>query len=669
MSFTHPAFLLLFPLVFLPVLIHLLNRKRYRVQPWPSNRFLRQVLKQAQGYWRLRQFLILACRVLLLVALLAILVRPQSGGRFFRLFQSAPDRVILLLDRSTSMELRASGQSQTHRERSIEWFQSEGQLMEKTRFVLIDSAALEAVELDSLAQLSALTAAAPTDASGSASDLLRRAAEVLAETGGAEEAEIWFAGDRQRIAWEPESLVEWREAQEALQNLAVNPQLRRLDFPIGSENNVSLDLLEWARLNREGESRLNLRIRIRRGRDETERIPVTVMRNGIRTEEDFMVTGREFETLLTLEGGGPDQAIEGWIAPGNDPNVRDHTCFFALAAEKQAFAAVVAEDDGLGRTFSLAIDPSPGRLNREATRYTTAQADTLPWEALALVVWQGALPTGRMAGTLETFVQEGGYLLICPSLGDQAPGDLFGLRRTGVETADEPGWSLGPIDPFPGHPLGPTWDGKNLRLEDLRFVKRSAVQWEDGRSLARYAGAGAGQFLWRKTSGRGEIYAISSLPDPSWSNLDEGLVLVPLLQRLLEAGRQRFETIVRLETGDALPPDLVGKPIERLDDGSKPVPGNQRFEAGIYRIGQRTVVVNRPSVESDPRAVSDEEMAGCLAGINDSQLAAEGVGAGSGPKEIWRWFALLFLVFLVIEASLSLPPVRSSVSESPTTAS
>ena len=103
MIFLQPFILWGLPLVLLPVIIHLLNRMRYRTVAWAAMMFLLTASKQATRQARVREWLILACRILAVLALLFFLARPLVGGWLGAAAGNQPDTVVVVLDRSPSM--------------------------------------------------------------------------------------------------------------------------------------------------------------------------------------------------------------------------------------------------------------------------------------------------------------------------------------------------------------------------------------------------------------------------------------------------------------------------------------------------------------------------------------------------------------------------------------
>src|SRR6266404_7900838 len=58
----------------IPIIIHLLNRKRFRVVPWAAMRFLLAAQKRTVRKLRVEQWLLLAVRTLLILLLIAAMV-------------------------------------------------------------------------------------------------------------------------------------------------------------------------------------------------------------------------------------------------------------------------------------------------------------------------------------------------------------------------------------------------------------------------------------------------------------------------------------------------------------------------------------------------------------------------------------------------------------------
>src|SRR5438132_14401197 len=80
MTFLQPFILWGLPLALLPLVIHLLNRMRYRSIHWAAMSFLLSASRASTRYAKLRQILVLLCRIGALLALVFAVARPLAGG-------------------------------------------------------------------------------------------------------------------------------------------------------------------------------------------------------------------------------------------------------------------------------------------------------------------------------------------------------------------------------------------------------------------------------------------------------------------------------------------------------------------------------------------------------------------------------------------------------------
>ncbi len=102
LSFTNPALLGGMALASIPIIIHILNRRRFKTMDWAAMDFLLQAAVRNKRRVRLENLLLLALRTLLVLLLIATVARPftKKEDALASLFGSegATERVILLDD-------------------------------------------------------------------------------------------------------------------------------------------------------------------------------------------------------------------------------------------------------------------------------------------------------------------------------------------------------------------------------------------------------------------------------------------------------------------------------------------------------------------------------------------------------------------------------------------
>ena len=83
MSFLSIAFLAALPIIALPILLHFFDRRRKVEIPWGAMQFLRAAETKRSSARKLKEWLLLLCRVLALAALVLALARPLVPAGFF----------------------------------------------------------------------------------------------------------------------------------------------------------------------------------------------------------------------------------------------------------------------------------------------------------------------------------------------------------------------------------------------------------------------------------------------------------------------------------------------------------------------------------------------------------------------------------------------------------
>ena len=103
----------------LPLLIHLLHRRRYRETSWAAMRFLQQAIRARSRRIRLEHLLLLIIRTLIVLLVVVALARPyaESFARYFS--AELPWHHVLVIDNSLSMRYRTGTGTRFEQAREI----------------------------------------------------------------------------------------------------------------------------------------------------------------------------------------------------------------------------------------------------------------------------------------------------------------------------------------------------------------------------------------------------------------------------------------------------------------------------------------------------------------------------------------------------------------------
>jgi hypothetical protein len=670
MSFLQPILLVGLPLALLPVIIHLINQHRHRTVRWAAMMFLLDAKKMTKGLARLRQILILAMRVLAIATLVFAASRPLAGG-WIGLAGGKADTLLILLDRSASMEQQNLETGESKRSAALDRIAG---LIETTghhsEIVLIDSATLSPVTLTDAQALRDLPEAAPTATSADIPALLRKAIDHLAanESG---RTDIWLASDLCQADWKSGS-GEWESLRADLA-ARESARLFLLAFPDTGGDNTSIAVRGVKRQRGPEGQRLLMDLVIRRsgagagGGEAT--VPVEITLNGTRTVADFTVTGSELVLLgHTLPLGAGDERGWGRLDLPADDNPADNTAYFVFD-EPAPRRTVILSDDALTAEAiraAAASSTEPG-VAYEATVLGTAAVSQIPWSETALLFWHAPIPAADSpeATLLQQHVAAGRSLIFLPPA-DEGGGELFGVKWGEWQGGGDQPLAVDWWRTETGL-LANTRNGAPLPVSELGVFRTRAFEGGDlpllkvKDDLTVIARVLTEAGLSDEENANGSVHVWGTLPRADHSGLaSEGVVFFVMTHRALDAGAGAVSRARALVAAAGV---LSGSPGARPLDSvagaeALAAPGllPGAFETAEESGTRRLLALNRPESEDDTRVLTPEALEPLLAGV-DFRRIDDTVGSGSSlAAEIWRAFLVAMALALLAEAILCLPP-------------
>ena len=617
MSFLNPALLFALPAIALPLIIHLINRRRFRKKAWGPMMFLREAMREKRGHRRLREWLVLACRMLTVAALVFAVCRPLIGGWLAGWVGSGNQPVMIVLDRSASMAMRLPGQVQSKQELGINALITESKRVSPSPLLLVDSASLQVRELKTIEELAELSGTdIRTDWPGALLAALHAWQEARYGRG-----ELWLTSDMQETDWQPDD-SRWTEIKAVYRQLSTPPTVRLLTMR-GEQPNLVLTCGPGDSFNE-----LLVTITNRNATQPTNEVPITWEIDGNRHVQSVSLTDTITSASLRIPVNATATLRSGFVSLPDDGNNRDNRAYFAVDQASELTNIVVSEDPAMARLLQLACSPWSG-TNDESIQTLWRRPDDLQdidWNKAPLVIWQG----DTVLPELASLVDRGGQLLLFPD----SRFDMITYSNATQAPATEP-LTVATWSRHHG-PLADTAGGKPMLLDQLQIRQWAPIEC-NGTTLATLSNQ---QPLIQSVSlGEGLVHTCNTLPTPSWSNLGEGLVLVPLVQRLIARGAQSLATVERLDC-DA----NVAVAGLTMDDGT-------------------TLVYSRPFSEDQLGTLSDEVVTVLFGGIKLTtfDLAASDKSNTEGlASEWWRPFLVIMLLLLAAESVLTLPTTRPS---------
>ncbi len=646
LGFLHPLFLWGMLGAALPIIIHLINRRRARRVVFSATYFVQLSNKRLARRLKLKQWLLLLFRTLLLLLIPLLLARPHVSerGAKARVTDSAvPATRILVFDRSLSMQARYDGAQlfERARDKARDLTTAFGG---QDNFALISappSPSAKPMELtfDPGEMLRGIDDLEP---SFRATDLLPALdrARLLLESSTLPRKQVILIGDATRNGYaseislssggEPVAVIlhDVREGR-PVANTAITGFTAEPSFFTGPRDwKLSVQVSNF-------------------GSEALAGLPVTVLADGENVAGGFLdieageTATKDFiqrfrkNTAMRLEARIPKDALDA-----------DNRRRLWLAASENLNALVVNGRPSVTRhldeIFYIREALNPGDMNRSRIRTTAVTPDWLeqnPLDGFDLVFLCDVPEIKETVGTLLTsFVSDGGGLFIAagPGLDPDSynrhllpllPGFLRGEHMAGTTSREAGRGAAVHLSRFDyGHSIFRIFSDETAKSLYDAPVRGYLTFDPDARPgkviLARYTDNSPA--LVEQRVGQGRVMLWTTSVSRSWTDLPIQPGFLPLIQesgRYL-AGERRDDDIRNREAGERfrwtgeeeirslLDPDGKEIPLEPQGDGASSVGSPPLETPGFYTVksasGVRLFAVNTPLAESDLRPLSED---------------------------------------------------------------
>ncbi len=676
MSLLAPALLAGLGLLIVPVLIHLTQRRRSEVTPFPSLMFLREIPFRTTQRRRLRHPLLFALRCLALVLIVLAFTRPFAASDASSASETARD-VVLLLDTSGSLGFAGRRDAALAEARGVL-----GELVEGDRAALVtfDDRAVEQIALtaDLDAVRTALGQVEPSDRPTLLETGLQVAGRILGNSERSQR-EVVLISDFQRTSWEDDgrgrlpdgvilrtvSVADGESANVAVANVQLS----------GTEDDRHRFLARVVNLGDEPVSGLSVSLELG-GRDvATRTVDLEARGAGTAVFDDVPI---------------PDGEPRGRVKISADGLQTDDELRFVATPIPELDVALLEGSRGrrdrslfLERALTLGDQP-----RMRITRRPAGSFDLAGLSGLAAVILNDTdIGTASRSQRLQQWVESGGALLVVLGPGSDpaqwAGKDsvLLGGRVGAIaDQTSRGGVRLAWLD-YDHSVFEPFVTPRSGDFSAARFFRfRRFEPGEGTRVLARFEDGEPA--LVEHVVGDGRVLTWMSTLDRFWNDLALQPVFLPFVHRTLRHAASYEEPQRWIETGtdlelaglieseamtgdDATEWVLVTPRDDRLPiDTSGETPWIEFPEAGFYQLetveGRQapiTVAVNLPLTESDLAAVEPERVEAAITGAPAGEAAsgtgieAAGIGTGEpGRREFWWPLLMLAAIVLMTES-------------------
>ena len=572
MAFEHVTALYALPLAAAPIIIHLLNRRRFKVLEWAAMEFLLASSRRNYRRIRLEQLILLLLRTLLIILLIFMIARPKV--RRGPLAGSAEQRRFVLLVLDTSMSMGYRDGSLSSYDRGLGFAKDVvGSLRKGDSWALVAAQGAgrvivgePSVDLDAARGAVTREGLRLSDAGGSVAGVLE-ACQELVERAQKPNKEVYIITDMQRVSWLASSGSAAAEHVARARELSKAAAVAIVD--VGAETPTNLAVTELGHGGplavAGGEAVLRVRV-ANSGPALAADVTVDLLVDGFkqqRTASRDIAPGAsgEWELRHVFRRRGFHEVAAELQA---DNLARDDRRFLALAVRESVRVLCVDGEPGAdlfsGETDYLRQALRPGGERLDDLRETGA-ADRLSLFDPEAVTIEGFTPSelprydavvlanvphldDEPRKALERYVREGGALLVF--LGDRVDPDLYnrslyregkGLlpcslgevvgegaeRRNAVHISGEMG----------RHPFTRLFrEQKAIKLTSPFFFRYWRLEGVDGRDDVRVVCRfdGGAPAMVEATHGRGRVVVFASSADDEWNDMPSWPAYLALMQ-------------------------------------------------------------------------------------------------------------------------------------------
>ncbi len=593
MPFLAPLYLIGAAAAGIPIVLHMISRRRAQRLPFPTIRFLKSSNEQTSRRQKIQDLFLLLLRVLLFILLAVALAQPFLGTRAFGLGRGI--QAVIVLDNSFSMGTEHEGSPRFARAKDLAIVcvdslpeGSEAALLlasppsgQPRPLLTSDRAAVRgAVHKAHLSQARAdLTAAVQR-----AYDLLEQEEEK------APTREVYLVTDLQANAWTPPSETE----QAKPETEGPKPNLVIVDAGRDDYRNLAVTELIVRGGARVRGRPVSLQAKVHNYAPKAATVNATLYVDGAKqANQQLEIPGSLTATATfshTFDAAG---VHTGWVQIGDDSLALDNRRDFSIDIQEHIPAAIIRESHTgmptLDPAFFVAkaLDPFGSDPSKTAalvqttlTDYEQVTHEFLKKHKVVVLVDPGSLKRSQ-AAVLRRYVRRGGRLIIFPGPSLRAKtmnvflngeGDLPGGDSALMPvTVHEPAQGLVSRREFKtlvnldtDHPALRIFKNYRRLVQTVKVYNYAPIDVEQTSPARILIGLSDGKpFLLENAFEKGRVLLFASAADPDWSNLGAGRFLVPLLHRLV---------YYLTEQSDVEGTHIVGAPVQlTLRELSRPV--------------------------------------------------------------------------------------------------
>ncbi|HKQ37213.1 MAG TPA: BatA domain-containing protein [Verrucomicrobiae bacterium] len=625
MSFLNPILLAGLAAIAVPIIIHLLNRRKFHKVVWAAMRFLQTSVEQNQRRMRVEDMILLALRCLLVALLAVALARPAILSKATDLFGQSKVTGVLILDNSYSMGVSDGSMTRFDKARDAALAAIDSLPIGSATAVLLASdvvrGAIPEPTFDMNLARKVIRDAPLTDRGTDLLPAIEKAVDVLRDR-LAIRKEIYLITDGQAVGWSQLS-----EIQSAFEKTKSEITTHIILTSEHEDQNLGVSDLRLASGLSPVKQSLRFEVKVTNfGKEEARSIRVGLNVDDEAATDEFTIDALPPGSTKSISLFGK-LMTEGFHSvhariPGDRLRADDQRSLVVRAIKDVRVLLVDGEPGSEPRdseTYFLrnALIPVPSEMQGDyfikATTVTTPDLGSVRVDDFdALILANVSDVSENMLRNVEQYLRRGGGLIVFP-----------GAKANPIFYNEQLFRRFQFLPAGLGTPRGEAdQDEKYFTLQDKDYQHSIVAIWNDPASgtlgsarfyrafqmlpstLPKSKDAGEPQVILKfadgapavmeRTWGLGRVVLFSSTADTAWNDLPVRLSFVPLVHRTLGSIVQRQDEGLNIRVGEKFARRVGAEFLDRSATFTKP--GQTEAFREVDRV---EVVDGRPMLQYD----------------------------------------------------------------------
>ncbi|MCH8034183.1 MAG: BatA domain-containing protein [Bacteroidetes bacterium] len=689
MTFLNPAILIGLAAATIPVIIHLLNLRKLKKIEFSTLIFLKELQKNKIRRVKLKQWLLLALRVLIILLIVTAFARPTlEGVSIGGTTSAAKTTALFILDDSFSMSVvDQNGSYINQAEQTIKILLSNFEEGDEAGLILvsgdIEGEVAVTTNINSVAEK--LKNINVSDASGTINSALIKASNLILESKNFNK-EIYLLSDFQkdRIAIE-QNLTNLSQA------LNERVKLYSFDFSGKEVYNIGISKLKVITKIFEINKPISFEATVTNYSDQTvNNLVVSLIVGGKRSAQKSINLTSNKAKIVQLEGtANKNGFVEVTVEIEDDEVSVDNKRFSSIFIPEKISVILLYDKFNDIRFVKLALQSAADNGNLELDEKPLSKISTIKLNNYDAVIIIGSKVIDR-SGDLRRLLTDGGGVIIFPSSEPDLVGFRGILNSLKLPQAKELIYYSEQVNKTVDfekidydHPLL-----QNIfRDEQKKEIESPIIQnyykispMGKGRSIISLLDGSS--FLSEYNFGRGKIFVFNVPPVLEWSDFPIKSIFAPLIYKsvvyLSAKDRNNSEYIAgeplninisrrTLPIIKVIRPDrsedlfnLNGNDSDFLNFSKTYLSGNYKIYSGVDLL--ETISVNTEQLESNVNYILDDEFEDYLKEINFKGAHIK-ITKGEDPvtlilqarfgSELWRYFLFAAFLLALIEMTIA----------------